>query len=101
MPADDLPVAEFAFPGSIYYDIGNFLRYEREARPRFEPAFSRGLTDGGFELAAEWRTLARAADLTALCELLARPGVPDHVIAELRDLVSATVAAPTIAPRTR
>ena len=34
---------EFAFEGSVAYDIGNFLRYERASNPRFEPAFSRGL----------------------------------------------------------
>ena len=28
---------EFAFEGSIAYDIGNFLRYERASNPRFEP----------------------------------------------------------------
>jgi len=82
---------EFAFVGSIFYDIGNFLRYERESAPRHEPWFSRGLADGGIALPIDWRTTARVADLSALCELLARPDMPLAVVEEVRDLVLATV----------
>jgi fructokinase len=82
---------EFAFGGSIVYDIGNFLRYERASSPRFEPSFSRGLIDGGVTLPDDWRIAARTADLSALCELLARPATPPHVAAEVRGLVLATV----------
>lgn len=82
---------EFAFLGHSFYDIGNFLRYERKDTPRFEPWFSRGLTDGGFALPARWLTMARVADLSALCELLTRTEVPDNVVTEIRDLILATV----------
>jgi len=82
---------EFAFAGNVFYDIGNFLRYERRGSPRFEPAFSRGLADGGLALPADWLSIARVADLGALCELLTRSDVPDNVVAEVRELVLATI----------
>ena len=84
---------EFAFYGSPLYDIGNFLRYERASKPRYEPWFSRGLVDSGIALPHDWRTLARVADLSALCELLARREAPPAVAREVRDLVLATVRA--------
>ena len=82
---------EFAFEGSIAYDIGNFLRYERASSLRFEPSFSSGLVVGGVELPNDWRRTARVADLSALCELLTRPAAPSIVVEEIRELVLATV----------
>ncbi len=38
---------EFAFSGSSLFDVGNFLRYERAARPLREPAFSRAFREAG------------------------------------------------------
>jgi hypothetical protein len=81
---------EFAFAGPIHCDVGNFLRYERKSRPRFEPWFSRGLVDGGVVLEHDWWAIARLVDLVSLCDLLARPG-PDVVAAEVRELILAPV----------
>jgi aminoglycoside phosphotransferase (APT) family kinase protein len=86
---------EFAFAGSFFCDVGNLLRYERADRPRFEPHFSRGCVDGGLSLPDDWHQRARFADLTALCELLARDDLPDPVVDEVRDLISATVSRST------
>jgi len=83
---------EFAFAGHAFYDVGNFLRYERRGVSRFEPSFSRGLVDGGVVLPAEWLAIARISDLGALCELLTRPDVPDNVVDEIRGLILATLA---------
>jgi len=44
-----------------------------------------------FDLRREWLSAARIANLGALCELLTRPDVPDNVVAEIRDLILATV----------
>ena len=63
---------------------------ERRARA-FEPAFSRGLVDGGVDLPSDWRQTARVADLSALCELLTRPATPSAVVEEIRELVLATI----------
>jgi aminoglycoside phosphotransferase (APT) family kinase protein len=83
---------EFARDGLPFADIGNFLRYHRADRPRYEPHFSRGLAEGGMELPDDWLTLARVADLPALCELLGRSDVPDQVVGELRMLIDETLA---------
>lgn len=83
---------EFALAATPYCDIGNFLRYHRPDRPRFEPHFSAGLRAGGTTLPPDWLALARLADLPALCELLGRRTLPDALVPELVDLIAATTA---------
>ena len=81
---------EFAFAGSMLCDVGNMLRYERPDQSRYEPHFSRGLIDGGWDAPDDWFLRARLADLPALCELLTREDVPDAIVAELCDLIRQT-----------
>jgi hypothetical protein len=83
---------EFAFAASTFCDIGNMLRYERPGNPRYEPHFSRGLADGGWDAPGDWFLRARLADLPALCELLAREDVPDAIITEIGDLIRETTS---------
>jgi len=82
---------EFAVAGSPLADLATFLRYERSSRPRAEPHFSAGYFDAGGKLPGDWRRLARIVDLTALCESLTREELPEGVVAELVELVVATV----------
>jgi len=82
---------EFAISGSPLNDIGSFLRYEPASRPLFEPHFSSGYLHAGGNLPDGWRRLARLVDLAALCESLTRGQLPDTIIAELIELVRATV----------
>jgi len=82
---------EFAVSGSPLGDIANFLRYERVARPVAEPHFSAGFLRAGGRLPHDWRRLARCVDLVALCESLTHDRLPDDVIAELVELVRATI----------
>jgi len=82
---------EFAISSSPLADLGNFLRYERAARPVAEPHFSAGFICAGGRLPHDWRRIARVADLVALCESLTRDDLPDAVAAELVALVRATV----------
>jgi len=82
---------EFALSGSPLADLGHFLRYERAARPVAEPHFSNGYLHAGGKLPQNWRQLARLVDLTALCESLTHDQLPDSVVAELVELVRATV----------
>jgi len=82
---------EFAFSGSVLWDIGNFLRYERKARPLVEPFFSQGCIDAGMTLPDDWRRIARVADLCSLCEILTRESLPADVVVEVVELVRATV----------
>ncbi len=82
---------EFALSGSPLNDIGNFLRYERASQPLLEPHFSTCYLRAGGALPDGWRRLARLVDLTALCESLTRDQLPAPIIAELIELVRATV----------
>jgi len=82
---------EFSFSGSTLWDIGNFLRYERKARPLVEPFFSHGCIDAGMALPDDWRRIARAADMCSLCEILTRESLPADVVEEIVELVRATV----------
>ncbi len=82
---------EFAISGSPLIDIGHFLRYDVESAPVLEPHFSRGYVEAGGVLREGWRRLARIVDLAALCEILTRDPLPAEVVAELVELVEATV----------
>jgi aminoglycoside phosphotransferase (APT) family kinase protein len=82
---------EFAVSGSPLGDLGNFLRYERALHPIAEPHFSAGYLDAGGALPLDWRRLSRALDVAAICESLTRGQLPDRAIAELVELIRATV----------
>ena len=82
---------EFAVSSTPLADLGNFLRYERAARPLLEPHFPEGYRRAGGELPANWRQLARFADLLAICESLTHDGLPDASAAELVELAQATL----------
>jgi len=82
---------EFAIAGCPLIDIGHFLRYECTSRPTLEPHFSNGYLEAGGMLSGGWRQLARVMDLTALCESLTHDALPDDVVAELLELVRATI----------
>ena len=82
---------EFAVSGSPLGDLGNFLRYERALHPIAEPHFSAGYLHAGGALPREWRRLARVLDVAAICERLTHDQLPDAAIAELVELIRATV----------
>jgi aminoglycoside phosphotransferase (APT) family kinase protein len=82
---------EFAFAGSPLYDVGHILRYDRLTPPLMQPHFAAGFREGGGALPENWRDLARVLDLTALCDVLTRPGLSESVVAELVELVVATM----------
>jgi len=82
---------EFALSGTPMADLGHFLCYERATRPVVEPHFSMGYREAGGMLPHDWRQLARVVDLTSLCESLTHDQLPDGVVAELVELVRATV----------
>jgi fructokinase len=82
---------EFATSGSPLTDVGHFLRYECVSRPVAEPHFSEGYLQTGGKLPDGWRRLARVVDLIALCESLTHDELPHDIVAELVELVRATV----------
>ena len=77
--------------GSPLADLANFLRYERSSRHSVEPHLFAGYLDAGGQLPEDWRRLSRVVDLTALCGSPTRKELPDGVVAELVELVRATV----------
>ena len=82
---------EFAIAGSPLADIGHFLRYEKEATPRYEPHFSRAYLTAGGALPDDWRHLARTIDMIAGCEALTHDRLSTDMGAEWTELVQATV----------
>jgi aminoglycoside phosphotransferase (APT) family kinase protein len=82
---------EFAMNASPFVDVGNFLRYHRSDRPRYEPHFSRGLFEGGMDLPNDFLLVARFMDLPALCEVLSRTSLPESVALELQELAERTL----------
>jgi aminoglycoside phosphotransferase (APT) family kinase protein len=82
---------EFAVSSCPLADLGHFLRYESYTRPCAEPHFSNGYLRAGGTLPNDWRRVARLVDLTGLCESLTHEQLPDPVVAELVELVRATV----------
>ena len=83
---------EFALAGSPMFNLGHFLRYERAARPLREPTFSQAYPRRGGELPDDWRQVARAVNLTALCNLLTRDEVPRDIVDEVTAMVEASLA---------
>jgi aminoglycoside phosphotransferase (APT) family kinase protein len=82
---------EFAVSDSPLIDLGHFLRYERRSSPLAEPHFSKGFLEGGGSLPEDWLRLGRLLDLTALLEALTRDYLTEEIVAELVELVRATV----------
>lgn len=82
---------ECAFSGSPLWDVASILRYERPSRPPMEPHFSQACISAGMILPDEWRALACVADLARSCQTLSSDSVPADVIAEVLELVRATV----------
>jgi len=81
---------EFAFSGCPLHDLGHALRYERPGCPSLEPHLSDSYLSAGGCLPENWRDLARTLDLTALCEILSRPALPDSAVQEIVALIEST-----------
>jgi aminoglycoside phosphotransferase (APT) family kinase protein len=82
---------EFALSASPLIDVGHFLRYEQRSRPLREPYFSQGFLRCGGELPDDWSPVVKLLDLTALCDLLTRPDLPEEIVKELLDLIHDTL----------
>ncbi|WP_347550100.1 phosphotransferase [Pseudalkalibacillus hwajinpoensis] len=82
---------EFALSGSIYFDIGNMLRYEFLHMRSFEQGIQYGLNRNGVILTNNWKTLAKLADLVALCSLLNRPVCGENRVKDITNLIKGTI----------
>jgi len=82
---------ELAISGSPLLDVGHFLRYERHDHRLREPHFSRAFVEHGGILPDGWQEIVKLIDLTGLVECLTHEDLPDDVMAELFDLIDATL----------
>ncbi|MGB8002252.1 MAG: aminoglycoside phosphotransferase family protein [Anaerobacillus sp.] len=82
---------EFALSGSIYFDIGNMLRYEFPHLASFEHGLQLALTHRGILLTENWKRLAKLADLIALCSLLDRPICGVNRVKDITNLIKMTI----------
>ncbi len=84
---------EFAFAGAPYFDFGNLLRPPLGDLDGFADAVAAGYRKAGAYLPADWRELAKIADLTAWADFLNRPDATPALIADARRMIAATVAS--------
>lgn len=63
---------EFAFSGSILYDVANMLRYAHHMPSEFKNSFIEGLTDSGIFLPENWNITINLLNLGSLLDCLAR-----------------------------
>jgi aminoglycoside phosphotransferase (APT) family kinase protein len=82
---------EFAFAGAPFFDFGNLLRPPLGEIDGFAEAVAAGYREGGSPMPADWRALARIADLTAWADFLNRNDATPAVIADARRMIAATV----------
>ncbi|WP_169525122.1 phosphotransferase family protein [Pseudalkalibacillus hwajinpoensis] len=82
---------EFALSGSIYFDIGNMLRYQYSHMSSFESGLITGLSEGGITLSENWRKLAKLADLVSLCSLLNQKVCGENRVQDIQRLINITL----------
>ena len=63
---------EFAFAGSVLWDVANLLRYAHKMPPEFQNSFLAGLNHSGISLAQNWQTTVKLLNLLSLLDCLKR-----------------------------
>ena len=63
---------EFAFSGSVLWDVANMLRYAHKMPFDFQDAFLEGLASGGFKLPENWHITVQLLNLLSLLDCLKR-----------------------------
>ena len=84
---------EFTMSGSIYFDLGNLIRYDTyKDFSRFEKGMAKGLQAGGIRLPDNWRKIARLTDLLALITMLDNDLGGRNRVNDITMLIKRTVA---------
>jgi GrpB-like predicted nucleotidyltransferase (UPF0157 family)/aminoglycoside phosphotransferase (APT) family kinase protein/GNAT superfamily N-acetyltransferase len=80
---------EFAFSGSVLWDVANMLRYAHKMPPEFQTAFLKGLTSNGVSLPENWQITVHMLNLLSLLDLLKRSDHHKHPhrCADIRELI--------------
>ena len=63
---------EFAFSGSILWDVSNMLRYAHQMPKTFESAFESGLQEAGVTLPEGWEKITQLLNVISLLDCLQR-----------------------------
>ncbi len=63
---------EFAFSGSVLWDVANMLRYAHKMPFDFQNAFLEGLTNSGIQLPENWQITVQLLNLLSLLDCLKR-----------------------------
>lgn len=81
---------EFAFSGSVLWDVANMLRYSHKMPPEFKSAFIESLTKNGVQLHNSWPSIIHLLNLSALLDCLKRsdPRHHPHRCADIVDLMT-------------
>jgi Ser/Thr protein kinase RdoA (MazF antagonist) len=82
---------EFACAGAQVFDIGIFLRHDRELDPAFAREFAHGFTEAGGALPDDWRRMARLADFANLITFLDAPDERSALFADVTRLLVQTL----------
>ncbi|HKY70045.1 MAG TPA: GNAT family N-acetyltransferase [Gammaproteobacteria bacterium] len=92
---------EFAFSGSVLWDVANMLRYAHKMPDEFQDAFLRGLASGGVTLPKNWHISIQLLNLLSLLDCLKRSNHKDHpnLCADIRELIDPILSALNISIR--
>lgn len=71
---------EFAFAGSLLWDVANMLRYAHQMPDAYEESFIKGLEKGGLELPKNWRTTIALLNISSLLDSLVRHPIHERPI---------------------
>lgn len=82
---------EFAFAGAPFFDFGNLLRPPLGNLGGFAEAVASGYQQAGAAMPADWRALARIADLTAWADFLNRADATPQLIADAKRMIERTI----------
>lgn len=80
---------EFAFSGSVLWDVANMLRYAHHMPSAFQEAFISGLTSNGLVLPDNWQITIYLLNLLSLLDLLKRAdsATQPKKCADIRELI--------------
>lgn len=84
---------EFALSGIPAMDFGNIMRAPLDEREAFAQGLARGYREAGGTLPADWRRIARIADLFAWADILGRPEIAAPVLADAHAAARAAIDA--------
>ena len=80
---------EFAFSGSVLWDVANMFRYAHKMPRKFQDAFLKGLISDGVTLPENWRITINLLNLLLILDCLKRSNTKSHPnkCSDIRELI--------------